>query len=154
MTRDFKEMAIRYVDNAWNRGNLDVLDDLMTPDFVDHGASAGETSSLEEHKDLIRMTRSAFPDLFNRVEDLVSEDNKVAIRWTAEGTHQGKWRGIAPTGKRIAISGVTILRIEGERSRSAGAIMIPATCCSSPESWVQPTLLGKEAKSPSPPNWC
>jgi steroid delta-isomerase-like uncharacterized protein len=113
MTRDFKEMAIRYVDNAWNRGNLDVLDDLMTPDFVDHGASAGETSSLEEHKDLIRMTRSAFPDLFNRVEDLVSEDNKVAIRWTAEGTHQGKWRGIAPTGKRIAISGVTILRIEG-----------------------------------------
>ena len=51
------------------------------------------------------------------IEDLVVDDAtmKVAVRWVANGTHQGTFMGIPPTGKRIAFQGIEIIRIEGER---------------------------------------
>ena len=58
------------------------------------------------------MIRSAFPDLRVTLEDDIAEGNKVVSRWRAQGTHQGELMGIAPTGNQMAITGITIDRIE------------------------------------------
>ena len=55
--------------------------------------------------------RRSFPDLHFTIEDAVAEDERIAFRWIARGTHQGDFAGIAPTGKPITVTGITILRI-------------------------------------------
>jgi predicted ester cyclase len=59
------------------------------------------------------MFRSAFPDLRIIIEDQVAEGDKVVTRWRGSGTHQGDLFGIAPTGNRVSLVGITINRIEG-----------------------------------------
>ena len=67
----------------------------------------------EGHKQLIAAFRAAFPDLRVAVEDLLEEGDRVALRWRAEGTHRGELMGIAPTGRRVTLTGIEILRIAG-----------------------------------------
>jgi predicted ester cyclase len=61
------------------------------------------------------MFHTAFPDLRLTVNDLFAENDRVAVRWTGEGTHNGELAGISPTGRRIKLTGMTILRIDGGR---------------------------------------
>jgi len=70
---------------------------------------------------------TGFPDLALTVEFTITEEDKVAVRWTATGTHSGDFRGIPPTGKPINIAGVAIYRVAG------GKIV---------EGWSQPDTLG------------
>jgi predicted ester cyclase len=53
---------------------------------------------------------AAFPDMRVPIEDVVAEGDKVAVRWALEATHQGAFLGILPTGKRIRMNGISILR--------------------------------------------
>jgi predicted ester cyclase len=57
----------------------------------------------------------SFPDLQHRVEGMIAEGDQVAVRFSAHGTHTGRWLDIAPTGKSIEYTGVTLARIEGEK---------------------------------------
>ena len=57
--------------------------------------------------------RSAFPDLRVTTEDVLEEGDRVALRWKAEGTHRGDLMGLAPTGKRVTLTGIEILRVSG-----------------------------------------
>jgi predicted ester cyclase len=57
--------------------------------------------------------RAAFPDLRYTVEDMVSEGDKVVARWHWEGTHDGVFRDIPPTGKRVSLTGIVIYRLDG-----------------------------------------
>jgi len=66
---------------------------------------------VEEFKAVITNFRKGFPDLHFTVEEMIAEGDKVAYRWTARGTHQGEYEGIAPTGKIITETGITIIRI-------------------------------------------
>jgi predicted ester cyclase len=59
------------------------------------------------------MMRAAFPDLHYAVEDQIAEGDKVVTRYTASGTHQGELMGVAPTGSRVEIRGISITRIKG-----------------------------------------
>ena len=56
---------------------------------------------------------TAFPDLKGSIDDMIAEGDKVAVRFTIQGTHQGVFRDIAPTGKRITVSGLEIDRCAG-----------------------------------------
>ena len=58
---------------------------------------------------------AAFPDLQLTIESQVAEDDKVVMRWTGRGRHEGEFQGVAPTGKEVTITGITISRIEGDR---------------------------------------
>ena len=66
---------------------------------------------VEALKAVITAFRTSFPDLHFTVEEIIAEGDKVAYRWTSHGTHQGEYEGIAPTGKPITATGITILRI-------------------------------------------
>ena len=58
---------------------------------------------------------SAFPDLQHTVDDMIAEDDQVAVRFTARGTHTGPWMDLAPSGIRIQYTGVTVARIAGDK---------------------------------------
>ena len=55
--------------------------------------------------------RAAFPDLTVTINDLIAEDDRVAKLWSLTATHKGEYLGIAPTGRRVTWSGITIYRV-------------------------------------------
>jgi steroid delta-isomerase-like uncharacterized protein len=108
-----KAISRRLVEEAFNDGRLEVVDELIAPTFVNHDPSVtGDMVGPEGTKQLIEGYRTAFPDLRITVEDQLAEGDRVATRWTATGTHQAELLGIAATGKQATITGLTIDRIE------------------------------------------
>jgi steroid delta-isomerase-like uncharacterized protein len=106
-----KAISRRADEELFNRGNLDVADELFTPDFVYHDPGGGELRGPENVKGYAAMLRAAFPDLHQTIEDQIAEGDKVAYRWTARGTHEGELMGIAPTSKRVTFTGIAVARL-------------------------------------------
>jgi steroid delta-isomerase-like uncharacterized protein len=103
----------RLGEEGWGKGNLAVVDELLAPNFVDHAAElGGGRSDAAGFKEQVREFRAAFPDGHTQVDDLIAADDKVVLRWTDGGTHRGPFLGVAPTGKRVSLTGVDIYRIE------------------------------------------
>jgi predicted ester cyclase len=109
-----KSLTRRLFDEDLNEGNQDarfkIANEIVAPDFVDHTNPPGMQQGIENHKQIVTILRAAFPDLHWDFEDLVAEGDKVAIRITMHGTHQGEFFGIPPTGKPVAVSGIHIMR--------------------------------------------
>ncbi len=105
-----KTIARSFHDEVWDGGNEAALDDLFAEDVVDHGAIRGQPPGREGHKYQVKLFRSAFPDLHVTAEDIFSEGNKVAYRWTGRGTHQSEILGIAPTGNGGTFRGIDVRR--------------------------------------------
>ena len=68
-------------------------------------------------KRFVKMYRQAFPDIQFKFEDIVTQDDKVAVRWTTVGTHKGALFGIKPTGKKMTVTGIGIAQIADGRIR-------------------------------------
>jgi steroid delta-isomerase-like uncharacterized protein len=106
----------RFVEEVFNRGNLDVVEEIYAPIYVGHTAGLPEqTLGPEGVKEFVELYRSAFPDLHTTIEDMIAEGDKVAYRWTAVGTHRGELLGVAPSNNRVELTGITIERIEGSK---------------------------------------
>jgi predicted ester cyclase len=86
-----KVIVRRLIEEAWSKGNLAILDEIVATDAVDHNPAPGQAPSAEGLKQLIAMVRGAFPDWNYTIEDMVTEQDKIAFRWTAQGTHQGNF---------------------------------------------------------------
>ncbi len=111
---DSNEAAIRrYFDEVLNRGNLAVIDEIIANDFVFHDPSAEEVLGPAGEKELVLQYRTAFPDLRVTIEDMLSEGETVVTRWSYQGTHRGPLEGVAPTGKRVSGTAITIDRFHG-----------------------------------------
>ena len=108
MSLEENKAIIRKVIEAVNKRNLALLDELMAPDFVGHTL---QLQGLESYKKLNTMLFNGFPDWHVTIEDIIAEADEVWVRVTATGTHKGEYRGLAPTGKRITGTGVSIWRI-------------------------------------------
>lgn len=105
----------RLYEEVFNQGNLDLADELIGPNVVEHQQQPGVTPDAagpELVKQIARFFRSAFPDLEITVNDLIAEDDRVAARVTIAGTHKGELMGIPPTGKRVQVSSMDIIRFE------------------------------------------
>ncbi len=114
ISEENKAISRRADEELFDRGNLDVADELFAPDFVFHDPTSGKDwSGPESVKQYATMMRAAFPDLNYTVEDQIAQGDKVVTRYTASGTHQGELMGIAPTGNKVEITGISITRIEG-----------------------------------------
>ena len=114
MSEENKAVVRRFIDEVINKGDLGVIDELVSPSMVDHSAPPGLPSGPEGTKQMLTMFRTAFPDLNGTLplQDLLAEGDKVAVRYTIRGTHQGDFMGIAATGKQVTIEGIEIDRIE------------------------------------------
>jgi steroid delta-isomerase-like uncharacterized protein len=112
MSADTKAISRRFLEEAFNSGKLDVVDELVAPEFVNHDAALPEpTVGIEAAKASINGYREAFPDLRLTVEQQLAEGELVTTRWSARGTHQGELMGMAATGKQATVTGITIDRI-------------------------------------------
>jgi predicted ester cyclase len=117
MSTEANKVLIRRLwDEVWNQGHLATLDEIISPTIVDHSPMIPNLSSGSEgYKQFIVATRTAFPDFWLTIEDLITEGDRVAVRSRFGGTHQGELLGIPPTGKQITGTGIYIFRIAGEK---------------------------------------
>ena len=112
MSEENKAIVRRIVQEIWNGGNLDLADELITPDYVDNVAGSGSPVGPEGFKDAVSGVRDAFPDFTITINDMISEGDKVALVWTFIGTHKGELMGIAPTEKLIEFDGIYLYRFK------------------------------------------
>jgi len=113
MSEQNKQTVRRLMDEFWNKQNFDVADQMFAPDAVYQ--TDGVTQSYAEVKAAFMQTRHAFPDMCVTVDDLLAEGDKVALRWTALGTHKNEFMGIAPTNRQVTMTGLTIYRFSDGR---------------------------------------
>jgi steroid delta-isomerase-like uncharacterized protein len=110
-TADRKALYQRFIEEVFNRGRLEATDELLSPSYVLHDAPPGTPSGPEGVRQIVSTFRGAFPDLKITIEDQVSEGDRVCSRTTMRGTHQGAIFGVAPTGRTVTMSGLTMVRI-------------------------------------------
>ncbi len=107
MSLEENKVIVRRFIEAYNKRNLDLFDEFIAPDYVDH------TNKVDRDglKQLLTMAFESFPDLHETIEEIIAEGDMVWIRVTTTGTHTGEWRGLPPTGKKISSPGVDMYRI-------------------------------------------
>ena len=110
MSEQNKTVARRAVEECFNKGNLAVVNEIFASNYVDHNAPPGLPPGVEGFKQLVTMYRNAFPDVRVTIDDVITEGDKVVIRWTGRGTHKGNLMSVAPTGKQVTVTGIGIDR--------------------------------------------
>lgn len=106
------EIVQRVADEIWNQGNLTVVDELFADDFVNHDPNPGGVTDLDGYKKWVREWRAAFPDYHVQVHDLITDGDKVGVRYTVTGTHQGELFGVQASEIQITMKGVSIYRLD------------------------------------------
>src|ERR687889_727811 len=102
----------RYLDVFEQGNNLDILDELVAPDYINQTPATPELPTGPEGvKGVVTMFQSAMPDLRVIVQDMIAEGDKVATRYTLEGTHRGELFGVPPTGQRLSIKSISVERV-------------------------------------------
>ena len=109
-----KALALRFVEEVYNQGQTQRVDDLVSPDFVRHGIG-GTMRGRQIIKDRVAAVRAGFPDFHISVEEVLAEGDKVVLRQVHTGTHLGEFAGVAPAGAKVETTEISILRIEDGR---------------------------------------
>jgi steroid delta-isomerase-like uncharacterized protein len=113
MSEKLKAAVQEFYERAWNRGDLSVLDELFSPEYEDHDATAQTgTGGLEGARQFIQSFRAASPDLHVEIKDQYAEGSTVITRWTATGTHAGTLMGVPATQRPVKVSGISIDRFD------------------------------------------
>jgi steroid delta-isomerase-like uncharacterized protein len=108
---DNKAAVLRFYEEVWNRGNVDVALEVFAKDYVRHDLRPTQAIPGPEGQAAIAADfRRAFPDLRMTVDLILAEGDHVAARWTTTGTHTGPWGGVEPTGRTATFSGVNVFR--------------------------------------------
>jgi steroid delta-isomerase-like uncharacterized protein len=106
-----REIAERMADEVWTQRKLDVIDELVAPDFVGNSPTDGDFHGPDGFRTLVERYLTAFSNTNMRLDHVVADGDWVASHWTATGTHTGDLMGIAPTGKEVTVQGTTFDRI-------------------------------------------
>jgi steroid delta-isomerase-like uncharacterized protein len=97
------------------KGELDGFDEIFAADVVDHDPAPDQAPGAQGYKDFFSTMHTAFPDLGLEVEQLVADDDNIAIAYTMTGTHEGEFQGVAPSGNKVSVRGLQIARFEDGR---------------------------------------
>ena len=108
---DNKAIVRHYLEEAWNKGNVGILDELMAPTYARYMSGQASPLSREGQKQRITTFHRALPDLHLTIEDLIAEGDKVVFRVTVRGTQEGALMGISPTGKQVSVTAIDIARV-------------------------------------------
>jgi predicted ester cyclase len=108
-----RTMAVvrRFFEEVWNQRKPEAIDEIFAPTVLLNGQAVPR----DAFRQVVAARLAAFPDIRVTVEDQVAEGDKVSTRRTWEATHQGPYRGIAPTGKRVTWMQISIVRFVGGR---------------------------------------
>ena len=108
MSEQSKILARRFYDEILNGRKMDVADEILSPEYVDHSATA---PGLENFKIYFAMITNVFPDIKVTIEDLFADEDKVAVRLIIHGTQLGSFRGFPPSSTQAIWTGIDILHI-------------------------------------------
>jgi predicted ester cyclase len=122
-----KAVYQRFIEEGFNQGRLATLDDVLAPSYVNHSAPPGVPAGAEGVKQIITLFRAAFPDFHIEIHEQAAEGDLVTSRATFHGTHGGPLFGLAPTGRRVTMPGLSMVRVAN------GQIQ---------EGWIQNDVLG------------
>ena len=110
------DLAHRFYEDVMVGGDLGALDEILTPNFVDHEEGPpGTPDGIDGVKAFVTMFREAFPDMQVSIEDVMEDGDRVAVRATMTGTHDGELMGVPPSGNRVRLEMIDIVRIEDGR---------------------------------------
>jgi predicted ester cyclase len=116
-TEENKALVRRYIEEAYNKRNLAIIDELVAATYTVHPSPPDRKPGIEGERQFVSMALAEWPDLRLTIEDQVAEGDKVVSRWTARGTHTRtvttEYGSIAPTNTQVTLSGMGIDRIEG-----------------------------------------
>ena len=114
MTEDRKGASRAVIEEIFNKGRLELADELIAPNMIDHDPALPEpVTGPDGMKQLVAGYRTAFPDVRITIDDQIEESDKVVTRWTARGTHKGDLWGMSATGNEVTVTGMSIDRFEG-----------------------------------------
>ena len=106
-----KAIVRRFFEELLSTDNFAVADEILSPDFRFYFAGSPVAMDLESYMEFLVARRAAFPDRRFIVEDMIGEGDKVSARFTMRGTHKGEFRGIAPSGTELTMTGIDMIRI-------------------------------------------
>jgi steroid delta-isomerase-like uncharacterized protein len=106
-----KRLVRRFYKEVYGDWNMALVDEAVSPRFTSHDWPKGSSIGPEGFRAFYSAIRTALPDARYEVDDLISERDEVVVRWRLLGTHLGDFRGMAPTGRAIALAGIAIYRV-------------------------------------------
>jgi steroid delta-isomerase-like uncharacterized protein len=117
---DIKAFVRRWFEELWNTGNVAIADELLAPTYMGHDPTWPDLAPGPEGvKRFVTKYRSAFPDFHFTIEDQIAEGGyalgEVMTRWMAQGTHQGSFMSLPPSGKPVMMTGISVHRIVDNR---------------------------------------
>jgi steroid delta-isomerase-like uncharacterized protein len=113
---DAKSLVLRYYDEVWRAGNVDAIDDLLTPDHVDETPPPGFDGTREGQKQIATLMRDTSKDKTMDVLDVVADGDRVAGVWRMTWTQIGDLWGMVPAdGKTIELHGMDYFQIRDGR---------------------------------------
>ena len=115
MSERNKELVRRLLEEDISRGDAAIAAEIIAPDFHDHTNPPGMQHGLDGHNAIVALFKGAFPDMWWHIHEMVAEGDKVVARTTMEATHTGDFFGIPPTGKRVSVDGIHVMRIADGR---------------------------------------
>ena len=107
-----KELLRRFYKDVYVDWDMSLVDAVVSPRFTSHDWPDGGPTGPRAFREYYAAMRAAVPDARYEVDDLIAEGDKVVVRWTLLGTHEGSFQGIAPTGRAIALKGIAIYRVD------------------------------------------
>jgi steroid delta-isomerase-like uncharacterized protein len=113
MSEANKTLVRRWFEEVWNQGREETIDELFAANGIGYGLGDTDVTlrGPADFKPFVRNLRGALPDIHMTIEDIIAEGDKVTVRITVEGTHKGGQLGVAPTGRKVRIEGLVVLRI-------------------------------------------
>jgi steroid delta-isomerase-like uncharacterized protein len=122
-----KVILNRHFDEVLNHGQLGVIDEIYSKDYVLHAPvqtdgsvqEHGETRGRDGLKRRVMLFRTAFPDIRFNIEDMLAEGDRVAVQYSFSGTHQGQFGDLGPTGRKVSVPGIMIAVVRDGRIESA-----------------------------------
>ena len=112
-----KKIIRRIYEELWNERRLEISDELIAGGGTNYDTGfVPMPFGPEEMKATVRMVTAAFPDNRHEVEEVLAEDDRVVLRCTLTGKHEGEFMGIPPTGSEITVMEIHVYRLEGGKA--------------------------------------
>ena len=111
-----RDIVERLFSDVLNGHDPDRLSDYYTDDCRIYGMTGPGAIDRDEYAAFLATQFAAFPDLSFEIDEIITEDTRIAVRWTAHGTHEGTLVDIPATGKAATVTGISLIHLEGDKA--------------------------------------
>ncbi len=112
ITTEQNVIVIKKYHEIWSNGNVDELDDIISPEFHSYFIGGFEYSGIDGAKNSVLETKKAFPDWTENIIEIITEGDKIVTRYRSTGTHLGNWDGIEGTGNKVDIEEMSLYHLK------------------------------------------